>query len=127
MRKFLQRALVALSVCALLAVGAFAGGKGKVKTESVSFASDVMVNGTLLKAGTYQIKFNEENSELLILKDGKVKAKTTAHFAPRNDKAKSTSVRTIEKNNVVELIGFTFGGSNQELLVGTSSAAVTGS
>ncbi len=113
MRKFLQRALVALSVCALLAVGAFAGGKGKVRTESVTFGSDVMVNGTLLKAGEYQIKFNEETSQLRILKSGQVRAKTTAHFAPRSDKAKSTSVRTLEKNNVAELIGFTFGGSNQ--------------
>ena len=105
----------------------FAAGKGKVKTESVSFASDVMVNGTLLKAGAYQIKFNEENNELLILKDGRAKAKTTAHFVPRSDKAKSTSLRTVEKNNVAELIGFTFGGSNQELLVGTSGGAVNGS
>lgn len=126
MKTFLQRTLVALSVCALLAVGAFAGGKGKIKTESVTFGSDVMVNGTLLKAGNYQLKFNEETSELAILKDGKVKVKTTAHFAPRSDKASSTTVRTLEKDNVAELIGFTFGGSNQDLVVGTSGGAVTG-
>lgn len=127
MKVFLQRTLVALSVCALLAVGAFAGGKGKIKTESVTFGSDVMVNGTLLKAGDYQIKFNEETSELSILKNGKVKVKTTAHFTPRSDKAKATAVRTREKNNVAELIGFTFDGSNQELVVGTSGGAVNGS
>jgi hypothetical protein len=127
MKVFLQRTLVALSVCALLAVGVFAGGKGKIKTESVTFGSDVMVNGTLLKAGDYQIKFNEETSELSILKNGKVKVKTTAHFAPRTDKAKGTAIRTREKNNVVELIGFTFDGSNQELVVGTSGGAVNGS
>lgn len=126
MRKVLQRTLVVLSIGALLAVGAFAGGKGKIKTESVTFGSDVMVNGTLLKAGEYQIKFNEETSELSILKNGKVKVKTTAHFTPRSDKARSTAVRTVEKNNVAELIGFTFGGSNQELLVATSGGAVTG-
>ena len=127
MKVLLQRTLVALSVCALLAVGAFAGGKGKIKTESVTFGSDVMVNGTLLKAGDYQIKFNEETSELSILKNGKVKVKTTAHFAPRSDKAKATAVRTLEKNNVAELIGFTFDGSNQDLVVGTSGGAVNGS
>ena len=126
MRKVLQRTLVVLSIGALLAVGAFASGKGKIKTESVTFGSDVMVNGTLLKAGEYQIKFNEETSELSILKNGKVKVKTTAHFTPRSDKARSTAVRTVEKNNVAELIGFTFGGSNQELLVATSGGAVTG-
>ena len=127
MRKVLQRALVALSVCALLAVGALAGGKGKIKTENVTFGSDVTVNGTLLKAGDYQIKFNEETGELSILKDGKAKAKTTAHFAPRSDKARNTAVRTLAKGNVIELIGFTFGGSNQELVVGTSGGAVNGS
>jgi hypothetical protein len=125
MRKVLQSTLVALSIGALLAVGAF--GKGKIKTESVTFGSDVTVNGTLLKAGDYQIKFNEENSELSILKNGKVKAKTTAHFAPRSDKAKDTAVRTRANGTVVELIGFTFGGSNQELLVGAGGGAVNGS
>ena len=127
MRKVLERTLVVLSIGALLAVGAFAGGKGKIKTESVTFGSDVMVNGTLLKAGEYQIKFNEETSELSILKNGKVKVKTTAHFTPRSDKARSTAVRTVEKNNVAELIGFTFDGSNQELLLGASGGAVNGS
>ena len=126
MRVFLQRTLVALSVCALLAVSVFAGGKDKIRKESVTFGSDVMVNGTLLKAGDYQLKFTEEASELSILKDGKVKVKTTAHLAPRSAKARITAVRTLEKDNVAELIGFTFGGSNQDLVVGTGGGAVTG-
>ena len=125
MRVFLQRTLVALSVCALLAVGAFAAGKGKIKTERVTVGSDVMVNGTLLKAGDYQLKFNEETNELSILKNGKVKVKTTAHFAPRAEKARDTAMRTLENGDVTELIGFSFAGSSQDLIVGTSGGAVT--
>ena len=126
MKLFLQRTLVALTVCALATVAAFAGGKNKIRKETVTFSSDVTVNGTLLKAGDYDLKLNEETGELVIMKDGKVKAKTTGHFEPRSDKARDTSVRTLTKGNVTELIGVTFGGSNQNLVVGASSGAVTG-
>jgi predicted amidohydrolase len=126
MKSFLHRTLVALLACALVAVAAFAGGKAKIRKETVTFASDVTVNGTLLKAGNYDLRFNEETGELAIMKGGKVKVTTTGHLEPRSDKARDTLVRTRTKDNVVELIGVTFGGSNQNLVVGTSSGAVTG-
>ena len=126
MKVFLKTFMLALLIGALASVSALAAGKGKIKTETVTFATDVTVNGAVLKAGVYQLKFNEETSELSILKDGKVKAKTTAHFAARSDKARNTAVRTLANGNVSELIGFTFGGSNQDLVVGNSGGAVTG-
>jgi hypothetical protein len=126
MKVFLRSTFAALMICALASIAAFAAAKDKVKTESVTFASDVMVNGTLVKAGNYQLKFNEETGELSILKDGKVKAKTTAHFQARSQKAKNTSVRTLDKGNVAELLGVTFEGSNQDVVVGASGGAVTG-
>lgn len=126
MKVFLKSTFAALMICALASITAFAAAKDKVKTENVTFASDVMVNGTLVKAGDYQLKFNEETGELAIIKDGKVKAKTTAHFQPRSDKAKNTSIRTVDKGSIAELTGVTFGGSNQDVVVGASGGAVTG-
>lgn len=126
MKVFLKSTFAALMICALASITAFAAAKDKVKTENVTFASDVMVNGTLVKAGDYQLKFNEETGELAIMKDGKVKAKTTAHFQPRSDKAKNTSIRTVDKGSIAELTGVTFGGSNQDVVVGASGGAVTG-
>lgn len=126
MKVFLKTFMLALLIGALASVSALAAGKGKIKTETVTFATDVTVNGTVLKAGVYQLKFNEETSELSILKDGKVKAKTTAHFASRPDKARNTAIRTLDNGTVSELIGFTFGGSNQDLVVGKNGGAVTG-
>lgn len=126
MRFFMKSTLAALLICAFASIAVFAGSKDKVKKEFVTFASDVMVNGTLVKAGDYQVKFDEQTGELAILKDGKVKAKTSAHLQARSDKAKNTSVRTVEKGSVAELIGFSFGGSNQDVVVGASGAAVTG-
>ena len=126
MKVFLKSTFAALMICALASIAVFAAAKDKVKTETVTFTSDVMVNGTLVKAGDYQVKFNEQTGELAILKDGKVKAKTTAQLQSRSEKAKSTAVRTLDKGGVAELIGVSFGGSNQDVVVGASSGAVTG-
>jgi len=126
MKSFLKGTFAALMICALASIAVFAAAKDKVKTENVTFTQDTMVNGTLVKAGDYQIKFNEQTGELSILKDGKVKAKTTAQLQSRSDKARNTSVRTLDKGGNAELIGFTFGGSSQDVVVGASSGAVTG-
>lgn len=126
MKVFLKSAFVALVICALASIGVLAAAKDKVKTENVTFTSDVMVNGTLVKAGDYQVKFNEQTGELAILKDGKVKAKTTAQLQSRSDKAKNTSIRTLDKGGVAELVAVTFGGANQDVIVGAGSGAVTG-
>src|SRR5438067_8307617 len=126
MKFFLKSTFAALMICALASIAVFAAAKDKVKTESVTFTQDTMVNGTLVKAGDYQVKFNEQTGELSILKDGKIKAKTAAQLQTRADKAKHTVVRTLDKGGVAELIGFSFGGSTQEVVVGASSGAVTG-
>jgi len=126
MKVFLKSTFAALMICALASIAVFAAAKDKVKTESVTFTQDIMVNGTLVKAGDYQIKFNEQTGELSILKDGKVKAKTTAQIQSRSEKARNTSVRTLEKGGTAELIGVTFGGSTRDLVVGASSGVVTG-
>jgi hypothetical protein len=124
MKVFLKSTFAALMICALASIAVAA--KDKVKTESVTFAQDIMVNGTLVKAGEYQVKFNEQTGELSILKNGKVKAKTTAQLQSRTEKARNTSVRTLEKGGTAELIAITFSGSNQDLVLGASSGAVTG-
>src|SRR5882724_8600434 len=118
MKVFFKSTLAALMICALTSLAVFAAGKDKVKTETVTFTSDVMVNGTLVKAGEYQVRFNEQTGELAILKGGKVKAKTTAQLQSRSEKAKNTAVRTLDKGGVAELIGVSFGGSKQDLVVG---------
>jgi hypothetical protein len=113
-------------ICALASISIFAATKDKVKTEAVTFESDTMVNGTLVKAGDYEVKFNEQTGELAIMKNGKVKAKTAAQLQSRTDKAKRTAVRTLENGSVAQLVGVTFGGSKQDVVVSTSGGAVTG-
>ena len=122
MKRFMKAVFVALVISALASISAMAGDKGKVEKKTVTFPEDVMVNGTLVKAGDYEVRFDESTGELSILKDGKVKAKTSAHYEGRSDKAKSTALRTIEAGGNVELKGITFGGSDQDVIVGARSS-----
>jgi hypothetical protein len=127
MKSFMKNTVVALAMVALVAIGAFAAGKDKVRKETVTLVSDVTVNGTLVKAGTYEIKFDEKTGELAILKEGKMKAKATMRSEERSDKAQLTAVRTAKNGNIAELIGVTFAGSTQNLVLSGNSGAVTGS
>jgi hypothetical protein len=83
----------------------------------------VTVNGTLLKEGEYEVRFDEDTKELSILKNGKVKAKVPAHLEPRSDKARDTAVRTRTEGGTVQLVGVTFNGWNQDVIVNGNSSA----
>lgn len=118
MKRFMKEFVVALVIGALASISVFAGDKVEKKT--ITFPEDVMVNGTLVKAGDYEVKFDESTNELSIIKNGKVKAKTAAHLEARADKAKDTALRTREAGGSSELIGVTFGGWNQDVIVGSN-------
>ena len=126
MESFMKSTVIALAMVALVAIGAFAAGKDRVRKETVTLLSDVTVNGTLLKAGTYDIRFDDKTGELAILKDGKVKAKANMRSEERSDKAQLTAVRTSKNGEIAELIGVTFAGSSQNLVLSGNSGAVTG-
>ena len=119
MKAYFVRSFVAVIICALATVTAFAD---KVKKVQLTFADDTMVSGTLVKAGTYDFRFNHDTGELSILKEGKVQVKTTARLESRSEKAKYSAVRTRKTGSVTELTGLVFDGQTQELVV-TSPAA----
>jgi|SRR5215472_4964058 len=122
MKRFMTLFMVALIVGALASVSVLAGDKGKVEKKTITFPEDVMVNGTLVKAGDYEVKFDDATNELSIIKNGEVKVKTAAHLAARADKAKNTALRTVDQNGVASLIGVTFGGSTQDVMVGANGS-----
>jgi hypothetical protein len=120
MKTYLIRSFVAVIVCALATVTAFAD---KVKKVKLTFADDVMVSGTLVKAGTYDFRFNHDTGELSILREGQVKVKTAARLEPRSNKARYTAIRTRQSGSVLEFTGLIFDGQMQELVV-TSAATI---
>jgi hypothetical protein len=114
----LNRMLIALLITAIAGVAAIA----KSKTETFTFASDVKVNGTLVKKGTYSIKYDEKSSEILIVKGGKTIAKAPARVEQRDKKARAIEVRSTGEGEKAEVTSVTFGGSDQILVITPSAA-----
>jgi len=123
MKSFVSRMLVVLMVGALTTVVAFA----KVQKHKVTFENDIKVNGTLVKKGTYDLKFDDESGQLSIVKNGKVVAQAMARVESREKKANDFQMRSTVNGDETHLIGVTFGGSDKDVLITNSGAATTGS
>ena len=125
MKSFTKRFFVALTIAGLASFTAMAKDKDKDKVarKDVTFTQDIMLNGTLLKAGQYQLKFDENTNELRILRNGKVKAETAAHLEPRTGKAKSTQIMIDNTGSgPAELRGVAFHGWDKDVMVNGSSS-----
>lgn len=116
MKYFVRHLFVGVLIFALAGFTAF--GKDKTKGAWVTFSNDVNVGGSVVKAGEYKVKFNQETGELAVMKDNKVIAKTMAHLQDRAAKAHETSVYL--KDN--QLVGIAFSGDRQEVVVGDGSS-----
>jgi hypothetical protein len=97
-------------VTALTSVVALA----KVHKHKVTFDEDIKVNGTVVKRGTYEVKFDDETGQLLIAKNGKVVAQAMAKLEPRAKKANDFQLRA------------TNSGSDKDIVITNSGASTTG-
>ena len=113
MKFIINRVMVAFLLVTLAGAAAFA----KSNTGTVSFSSNIKVNGTLVKKGTYDVRFDEKTGELTVAKDGKVVAKTVARFEKRFRKPAGNEVQTSLAGMEQRLVAITFGGSNQNIVV----------
>jgi hypothetical protein len=123
MKSIVNRMLVVLMVGALTSVVALA----KVHKHKVTFDSDIKVNGTLLKKGTYDVKFDDQSGQLSIAKNGKVIAQAMARFEQRAKKANDFQLRSVTSGDETQLTGVTFGGSDKDIVITNSGASTTGS
>ena len=57
-----------IAIAVLLVTLAGTAAFGKTRKKDVTFTDNVTVNGTLVKAGNYQVAFDETSNELSILK-----------------------------------------------------------
>jgi len=121
MKSWVNRILVALLIAVMTGIVAFA----KSKKETVAFPTNIKVNGTLVKKGTYDVSFNEQTAELSILKNGKAIAKAPARVEKRAGKAKSLEIRSIGSGDDTQLVALTFAGSDQSIVVNQSGGQTT--
>jgi hypothetical protein len=123
MKSIVNRIVVVLVVGALTSMVALA----KVHKHKVTFENDTKVSGTVIKKGTYDLKFDDETGQLSIVKNGKVVAQAMAKLEPRTKKAGDFQLRSSGSGDNTELVGFTFGGSDKDVVITNSGSSTTGS
>jgi hypothetical protein len=123
MKSIVNRIVVVLMVGALTSVVAFA----KVHKHKVTFDNDIKVNGTLVKKGTYDLKFDDQSGQLSINKNGKVVVETMARSEQRAKKSNGFQVRSTGSGADAELVGVTFGGSDKDVMISNNGASTSGS
>jgi len=122
MKSIVSKMAVVIMVGALTSVVAFA----KVHKEKVTFDSDIKVNGTVVKKGSYDVKFDDESGQLSITKNGKVVAQAMAKLEQREKKANDFQLRSTTNGDETNLIGVTFGGSDKNVVITSSGSTTTG-
>src|SRR5215813_15455097 len=122
MKSIVNRMLVVLAIGALTSVVALA----KVQKHRVTFESDMKVNGTLVKKGTYDVKFDDQTGQLSIEKNGKAVAQAMTKLEQRDKKANDFQLRSTTSGDETNLIGVTFGGSDKNVVITGSGSTTTG-
>jgi len=122
MKSMVNRMVAILMVAALTSVVAFA----KVSKQRVTFENDVKVNGTLVKKGNYEVKFDDETGQLTIAKNGKTVVQAMAKVEAREKKANDFQLRSTVNGDETQLTGLTFGGSDKDIVITNSGATTTG-
>ena len=122
MKSIVSKVAAVVMVGALTSVVAFA----KVQKEKVTFDSDIKVNGTVVKKGTYDLKFDDESGQLSITKNGKVVAQAMAKAEQREKKANDFQLRSTSDKGETNLIGVTFNGSDKNVVITGSGSSTTG-
>jgi len=122
MKSIMNRMLVVLMVGALTSVVALA----KVHKQKVTFDDDIKVNGTVVKRGSYEVKFDDATGQLSITKNGKVVAQAMARIENRAKKANDFQLRSTTSGEEQQLTGVTFGGSDKDIVITNGGASTTG-
>lgn len=123
MKSIMNRMLVVLMVGALTGVVALA----KVQKHTVTFDNDIKVNGTVVKKGTYDVKFDDQTGQLSITKNGKVVAQAMTKLEPRDKKANDFQLRSSGTGDDMQLLGVTFGGQDKDVVITGNGATNSGS
>lgn len=113
----------------VLVVGALTSGVAlaKVQKHKVTFENDVKVNDTVVKKGTYDVKFDDQTGQLSVLKNGEVVAQAMTRLEARPKKANAFQLRSSGTGNDIQLLGVTFGGSDKDVIISNTGTQNSGS
>lgn len=113
-----RRIIIGLALFAMTAAIAFADRK----SDTVTFEKDTMVNGTMVKSGTYKVQFDSKTNELSVIKYTKPIATAPARVEQSDRKASRTVLMTTYKDNTTIMTAITFGGDNRRIVLEAGTA-----
>ena len=119
MNRITRRIAIALLICAASAASASA----KVKVQAITFGQDFTVGGTTVKAGTYNVSFDDQKNELTV-SDRKTKAvvaKADAGTQARKSDRNRLEVQ-LAGDGTQALVGVAFPGESQLVTVAGAAA-----
>ena len=117
--KFVNRIAVVLLIASLATVAAFA----KTRSEKVTFLNDIKVNGTVVKKGVYDLKFDDKTGDVSIVKNGKVLASANTTVEKRQSKARRFEWRYTGQGENAELTHVVFEGASENLVINSAAAS----
>lgn len=119
MKSFVKNLTLALTFCAVVSGSAFAGER----SETVTFNRDVHVNGVLVKKGTYNVKFNDQNGEMTISRGKNEIVRATSRLEDRRSKADKDELIYKQINDEFQLRGLAFSGDKQNIVINEGAQA----
>ena len=122
MRKYVAKIVAAFAILALSGVSALAD----TRSDRIKFDESFQIDGTTVKKGEYKVSFNEETGELVIKKNDKVIAKTTARAEKNEEKAGRTKFSMATENGNLMLRSVTFSGDDHTVVIGAGGGSTTG-
>jgi hypothetical protein len=111
---------------AVVLLGAITSGvaMAKVVKKSVTFIQPVVVNGTLVKEGTYNAVFDDQTNELSIVKDGKVVARAPAQLEKQEIRNRAVYVTRHQGDSTNEvLLSVALHDDNRATIVASGASA----
>ncbi len=115
-----------LLVLALLVTLPAAAALGKARKSHIALSVDTKVNGTLVKKGNYEAVYDDQSGELSIFKGTKLIVKTAARLEKRDQKARGVEIQTVVEGMDQKLVGITFSGSTESVIVGQAGMQAGG-
>ena len=123
MKKATSRIATALLVCALSAVAVSA----KVKSRVVTFGQDFAVGGTVVKAGTYSVSFDDQTNTLTVTdrksKEVVAKAEARAEARRAGSSVLGMDIQIVGSGASATLASVAFPGEKMAFAVAGATAA----
>ncbi len=113
MKNLVSKTMIILVLSSMMGVMALAEGKN----EKVTFNHDMVVNGTLVKKGTYKMVYDEKSGELTLFSGKNVVAKSPAHAQTRNIKAENNEIKVNQQEIGSVLRSITIAGDTQNFIL----------